>query len=69
MTRRNIGVGVHYRAVHLHPLYRERLGYRPEQLPAAAWISERTVSLPISPKLEERDVADVIEAVRGSLDA
>lgn len=68
MTARQIGTGVHYRAVHLHPYYQERFGYRPESLPNAAWVSDRTVSLPLSPKLEDRDVADVIEAVRASLD-
>ncbi len=69
MTARNIGTGVHYRAVHLHPLYRDRFGYRRGQLPNAEWISDRTVSLPLSAKLSDRDAQDVIEAVRASLDA
>lgn len=68
MTERKIGTGVHYRAVHLHPIYRERFGYRPGQLPNAEWISDRTVSLPLSAKLTDADVSDVIEAVRASLD-
>jgi dTDP-4-amino-4,6-dideoxygalactose transaminase len=69
MTQQKIGVGVHYRAVHLHPFYQERYGYRTGQLPAAEWVSERTVSLPLSPKLSPGDIADVIEAVRRSLGA
>ena len=69
MTARNIGTGVHYRAVHLHPFYQQRFGYRAGQIPNAEWISERTVSLPISPKLSDDDVSDVIRAVRESLDA
>lgn len=69
MTARNIGTGVHYRAVHLHPFYRERFGYRRGQLPNSEWISDRTVSLPLSPKLSDGDVEDVVEAVRASLDA
>ena len=69
MTQQKIGVGVHYRAVHLHPFYQERYGYRTGQLPAAEWVSERTVSLPLSPRLDPSDVADVIEAVRRSLGA
>jgi dTDP-4-amino-4,6-dideoxygalactose transaminase len=55
--------------VHLHPFYQERYGYRRGQLPNAEWISDRTVSLPLSPKLDDADVADVVEAVRASLDA
>jgi len=64
MTRRKIGVGVHYLGLHLHPYYRERYGYKPGDLPNTEWISDRTVSLPLSPKLDNSDVDDVIEAVR-----
>lgn len=60
----NVGTGVHYIGVHLHAYYRERFGYRPEDLPNATWISERTVSIPLSPKLTNGDVEDVIEAIR-----
>jgi dTDP-4-amino-4,6-dideoxygalactose transaminase len=68
LHRCNIGTGVHYRAVHLHPYYRDRFGYRPGQLPNAEWISDRTLSLPLSPKLSDSDVDDVIAAVHGILE-
>lgn len=64
MTKRNIGVGVHYIALHLHPFYQEKYGYRRGDFPNAEWISDRTVSIPLSPKLTEEDVDDVIETVR-----
>ncbi len=64
LHRENIGTGVHYRAVHLHPYYRDTYGYRPEDLPNASWISERTVSLPFSTRLSDADVDDVLTAVR-----
>lgn len=67
MIDRKIGVGVHYRALHLHPYYCERSSPRPGSLPNAEWISERTASIPLSPKLTDADVADVIEAVRSTL--
>ena len=63
----NIGAGVHYVGVHLQPYYQTRFGYRPEDFPNATWISDRTVSIPLSPKLTDEDVEDVIEAVRFSL--
>jgi dTDP-4-amino-4,6-dideoxygalactose transaminase len=63
----NIGAGVHYIGVHLHPYYARRFGYRPEDFPNATWISERTVSLPLSPKLTEEDVADVLFAVTNAV--
>lgn len=61
MTRENIGVGVHYVALHLHPYYQRTFGCRRGDFPNAEWISERTVSLPLSPKLSDGDVADIIE--------
>ena len=60
----NIGTGVHYIGVHLHPYYRERFGYTPADFPNATWLSERTVSLPLSPALSNADVEDVISTVR-----
>lgn len=58
-----IGTGVHYRGVHLHPFYRNRYGYRPEDFAVATDISERTVSLPLSPKVTEQDQDDVVAAL------
>jgi dTDP-4-amino-4,6-dideoxygalactose transaminase len=63
-----IGVGVHYLPVHTHPYYREHLGFRAEDFPNASWIGERTVSLPLSPSMNEQDVADVIEVVTETLE-
>lgn len=67
LHRDNIGTGVHYRALHLHPYYRETFGYAPGDLPNAEWVGERTVSLPLSPKLTDEDVEDVIAAVSRAL--
>lgn len=63
MTKQNIGVGVHYIALHLHPYYQEAFGYKRGDFPSAEWISERTVSLPISAKLTDEGVGDVINTV------
>lgn len=67
LHEQGIGTGVHYRGVHLHAYYREQLGYRAENFPNATWISERTVSLPLSPCLADGAVNRVIEAVRQSI--
>lgn len=67
MHRRGIGTGVHYRALHTHPYYRERWGFRPEQFPNAFAIGERTVSLPLAPKLSDADVGRIIGAVKDIL--
>lgn len=64
LTELNIGVGVHYIGLHLHPYYQELLSLDPGQFPNATYISERTLSLPLSPKLTDEDIEDVIHAVR-----
>lgn len=69
MTRNRIGVGVHYLSIPEHPYYHERFGWRPEQWPAAMHIGRHTVSLPLSPALNDQDVEDVIESVTASLPA
>ncbi len=64
LHRLNIGTGVHYLGVHLHPYYRDRFGFTEADFPNTTWISERTVSIPLSPKLSDSDVESVIGAVR-----
>lgn len=63
MTRKNIGVGVHYLSIPEHPYYRERFGWLPENYPNAMHIGRQTVSLPLSPKLRKNDVEDVVSIV------
>lgn len=65
LHKRNIGSGVHYLAIPEHPFYQRTFGWRPEDTPNATAYGRETLSLPLSPKLSDRDVADVIEAVSG----
>jgi len=60
----NIGIGIHFIALHLHPFYKKKYGYKKGDFPNAEFISDRTISLPLSAKLTDKDVEDVIEAVR-----
>jgi dTDP-4-amino-4,6-dideoxygalactose transaminase len=69
VTKQGIGVGVHYQSIPEHPYYRERFGWRLEDVPYAAAIGRQTVSLPLSPKLTDEDASDVLEAVRRVLPA
>jgi dTDP-4-amino-4,6-dideoxygalactose transaminase len=64
MTAHNIGVGVHYLSIPEHPYYQATFGWRPENYPHAMRIGRQTVSIPISAKLTDDDVGDVIEAIR-----
>ncbi len=69
LREQGVGSGVHYVGVHLQPYHRRALDVGPESFPNATWISERTVSLPLSPTLEDADVERVIGAVRRVLGA
>ncbi len=64
LRQENIGTGIHFRSLHIQPFYRDTFGYTRESLPHAADVSERLLSLPLYPKMSERDVLDVVEAVR-----
>ena len=64
MTAHNIGVGVHYLSIPEHPYYKSTYGWKPEDYPHAKRIGQQTVSIPISAKLDDSDVTDVIEAIR-----
>ena len=63
LHKENIGTGVHYRALHLHSYYAKKYNLQRDMFPNSEYISERTVSLPLSGKLTDKDVEDVINAV------
>jgi dTDP-4-amino-4,6-dideoxygalactose transaminase len=67
LYKRNIGTGVHYTALHLHKFYRENFGYKRGDFPNAESVGKTTLSLPLSPKLTNEDVQDVIGAVKVAL--
>ena len=69
MTRQNIGVGVHYLSIPEHPFYRDTFGWKPKDYPHAMRIGRQTVSIPLSARLTDDDVGDVIAAVRRCLAA
>ncbi|NSW58653.1 MAG: DegT/DnrJ/EryC1/StrS aminotransferase family protein [Armatimonadetes bacterium] len=60
----NIGTGLHFTAIHMHPYFAETLGYGPGSLPNAEWASDRILSLPLFPLMTDEDLCDVVNAVR-----
>jgi len=63
LTARKIGTAVHFIPIHLHPFYRDKYAYLPEQFPIAYGSYRRMLSLPLNPGMSDQDVADVIDAV------
>ena len=64
MKERNIGTGLHYRAVHLYPYYRGKFGFKRGDFPVAESIGDRIVSLPLFPAMTDADQDRVIAAMR-----
>jgi len=54
---------VHFIPIHLHPYYRDKYGYKPEDFPVAFNNYQRMLSLPLHAGLSDNDVQDVIAAV------
>jgi len=66
MKEKNIGTGLHYRAVHLYPYYRDQFGFAQGDFPYAENACERIVSLPLFPSMTDAEhdrVLDVMYSV------
>jgi dTDP-4-amino-4,6-dideoxygalactose transaminase len=59
----NIGCSVHFIPIHLHRYYRDKYGFEAEDFPTAYREYQRLLSLPLSPRMTDEDVEDVIAAV------
>jgi dTDP-4-amino-4,6-dideoxygalactose transaminase len=64
LKKENIGVGLHFRSLHVQKYYRDTFKLKSSSLPNAAYLSERILSLPMYPKMTQYDVDTVIKAVK-----
>ena len=62
LRRAGLGVQLHFRPVHLHPLFQE-LGYSSCRFPVAEDFAARALSIPLFPAMGDDDVTRVIEVV------
>lgn len=63
MKEKNIGTGLHYRAVHLYPYYREQFGFKLGDFPNAENAGDRIVSLPLFPSMTEAEHDRVLDVM------
>jgi dTDP-4-amino-4,6-dideoxygalactose transaminase len=64
LAEKGIGTATHYPiGLHLQEAYSD-LGYRQGDLPNCDWVSERVLSLPMFPELEEAEIDYVGESIR-----
>lgn len=60
----NIGCSVHFRPLHLHTYWKNRLNHNPNDFPHALRVYENVVSLPIYTKMSEESIYRVVTAVK-----
>jgi len=63
LQEKGIGVAVNYRAIHLLKYYREKFGYKEGDFPVSEKIGNRTISIPLYPKLTDAEVNYVINTI------
>lgn len=64
LIKLNIGSGVHFSPVHLHPYYKKTLKFKKGDFPNSEFVGNRIISLPMGANLTQTDVKDVINAVK-----
>ncbi len=67
LKKRNIGTGLHFRAVHQQKYYRETMRIPSNLLPDTEWNSDRICSLPLFPEMTHEDVDDVVDTIKDIL--
>ncbi len=60
----NIGVNVHYIPVHYHSYYKEKFNLSKGILPNVEWIFPRILTIPLHHSMTNKDVEDVINALK-----
>ena len=63
LHKKKIGVGIQYRAIPDHSIYKKLFGWEIDKFPNAKKIGRETLSLPLSPSLKKRDIIRVIKSV------
>jgi perosamine synthetase len=64
MKSAGIGTSVHWMPLHMHPYYREKLGYEPSDCPCSAAIYPELVSLPLYPDMTAEEVEYVCRTLK-----
>ncbi len=67
LKNHGIGTQVHYIPVHLQPYYQSSFGYKKGDYPMAEKYYEQCLSLPLYPKMSDKDVEYVISKVKHTI--
>ena len=64
LKHKGITTSVHWMPLHMHPYYREKYGYKPEDFPVASRLWPEIITLPLYPGMTEKEVRYVCGSVR-----
>ncbi len=67
LQEKQVGVAVNYRAIHLLTYYQNRYQFKPGAFPVAESIGDRTLTIPLYPKLTDAEVEYVTASVISSI--
>jgi len=67
LKKKGIGVQIHYIPLHLQPFYRQKFGYKLGDFPNVENYYERAITLPLFPKMTDKDVQSVIRVVKETI--
>jgi len=62
--KESLGVQVHYIPLHFQPFYKKEFGYKKGDFPVAEKYYERAITLPLFPKMTDKEVGRVIKIVK-----
>ena len=68
LNENGIGTSIHYpQAVPLFTYYREKYGYQAGQFPVAEWLAAQTISLPVAPHVDNKDISYIARVMEDAL--
>ena len=68
MKQVGINLQVHYIPVHLQPYYKRLFGFEDGDYPVAESFYGNEVSIPLYPKLKDKEIEHVISEIQSALD-
>ena len=67
LAQHGVQTSIHFRALHLHSYYAQQFGLRRGMFPNAEFVSDRTLSLPLSSMLTDSEIDRVVSLLRQAL--
>ncbi|MFH1443907.1 MAG: DegT/DnrJ/EryC1/StrS family aminotransferase [Candidatus Peregrinibacteria bacterium] len=67
LKEHGVGCNIYFPCIHLQPFYREQFGFKEGDFPVTEHVADRTIALPFSSRISQKDVAKVCETLKDGL--